>query len=129
MRKTLLALAACLVIISGCMMAPLTAQDRLKADGEIVIVDQWGTSGIRARASSFGERPIMRAVTLVVANPTDRPARVEAVCDHEDMMRFGTSREVEVPPRTKRKIMVIGFNECLPGICTRETLYCSLIRR
>jgi hypothetical protein len=54
---------------------------------------------------------------------------VEATCRFEDEQLFGRVDKVGIPANSKSKIMVLGFNQCLPGVCDKEEVSCSLCRR
>lgn len=126
MRKLFLAfvafLAFCLV---GCMTTPLSYQENIKMGGQVKIVDSWSTADIHGRASGFGSGPVMRGITIVVGNPTDKQVEAEVSCRFEDETLFGKTG-LDVPAHSKRKVMVRGFNQCQPGVCDSELVLCSL---
>lgn len=130
MKRLFLALVCFVAFcLAGCASVPLKDCDRVKAQGEVAIVDSWATAGIHGRASSFGRDPAMRGITLVVANPTSRYVEVEATCRFEDDQLFGQVDKAGILANSKRKIMVLGFNQCMPGVCDSEEVSCSLRQR
>lgn len=124
----ILAMLAAFLLSAGCSSVSLKPNEYCGPDAQVSIIDSWQTSKMTVVRGPLHSETIMRGITLVIVNPTPRYVEVEASCHFKDGTLFG-HLETGIDARSKRTILIRGFNQCMPGVCDKETVYCNLERK